>query len=48
MEPTNTEEKILQAATEVFIMKGYDGSTMQEIANKASINKSLLHYYYKE
>jgi len=47
MEPTNTEEKILQAATEVFIMKGYDGSTMQEIANKASINKSLLHYYYR-
>jgi len=28
-------------------MKGYDGSTMQEIANKASINKSLLHYYYR-
>ena len=47
MEPGNTEEKILQAATEVFIMKGYDGSTMQEIANRASINKSLLHYYYR-
>jgi AcrR family transcriptional regulator len=47
MEQTSTEEKILQAATEVFIMKGYDGSTMQEIANKASINKSLLHYYYR-
>jgi AcrR family transcriptional regulator len=47
MEQTSTEEKILQAATEVFIMKGYDGSTMQEIANRASINKSLLHYYYR-
>jgi AcrR family transcriptional regulator len=47
MEHTSTEEKILQAATEVFIMKGYDGSTMQEIANRASINKSLLHYYYR-
>lgn len=47
MEPTRTEERILQAATEVFIMKGYDGSTMQEIANRASINKSLLHYYYR-
>lgn len=47
MEPTSTEERILQAATEVFIMKGYDGSTMQEIASRASINKSLLHYYYR-
>lgn len=47
MESTKTEDKILQAATEVFIMKGYDGSTMQEIANRASINKSLLHYYYR-
>lgn len=47
MEPTNTEEKILQAATEAFIMKGFDGTTMQEIADRASINKSLLHYYYR-
>jgi AcrR family transcriptional regulator len=47
MEPTSTEERILQAATEVFIMKGYDGSTMQDIASRASINKSLLHYYYR-
>jgi len=47
MEPINTEEKILQAATEAFIMKGFDGTTMQEIADRASINKSLLHYYYR-
>ncbi len=47
MEPTKTEEKILQAATEAFIMKGFDGTTMQEIADRASINKSLLHYYYR-
>lgn len=43
----NTEEKILQAAKEVFIEKGNDGARMQEIANKAGINKSLLHYYYR-
>ena len=47
MEPTKTEEKILQAATEAFIMNGFDGTTMQEIADRASINKSLLHYYYR-
>lgn len=43
----NTEEKILEAAKEVFIEKGSDGARMQEIADKAGINKSLLHYYYR-
>ena len=42
-----TEQKILDAAEEVFHEKGYDGSRMQEIADKASINKGLLHYYFK-
>jgi TetR/AcrR family transcriptional regulator len=42
-----TEEKIFESATEVFIEKGMDGSRMQDIANRAGINKSLLHYYYR-
>jgi AcrR family transcriptional regulator len=44
---TTTEQKILEAAEEVFHEKGYDGARMQEIADKASINKGLLHYYFK-
>ena len=43
----STEERILQAAQEVFIKKGMDGTRMQEIADTAGINKSLLHYYYR-
>lgn len=43
----NTEEKILNAAQHVFIQKGMDGARMQEIANEAGINKSLLHYYFR-
>ena len=42
-----TEEKIFEAATEVFINKGMDGSRMQDIASYAGINKSLLHYYFR-
>jgi TetR/AcrR family transcriptional regulator len=42
-----TEEKIFEAATEVFLDKGMDGARMQDIANHAGINKSLLHYYYR-
>lgn len=43
----NTEEKILDAAQNVFIHKGMDGARMQEIANEAGINKALLHYYFR-
>lgn len=43
----DTEKKILDAAQTVFYNKGMDGARMQEIANEAGINKSLLHYYYR-
>jgi AcrR family transcriptional regulator len=42
-----TEEKIFESATDVFIEKGMDGARMQDIADHAGINKSLLHYYYR-
>ncbi len=44
---TETEIKIIAAATEIFLQKGKDGARMQEIANKAGINKALLHYYFR-
>lgn len=43
----NTEEKILDAAKNVFISKGMEGARMQEIADQAGINKALLHYYFR-
>lgn len=42
-----TENQILEAAQNVFQEKGMDGARMQEIADKASINKAMLHYYYR-
>lgn len=42
-----TEQLILEAAKKVFIRKGLDGTRMQEIADEAGINKSLLHYYFR-
>jgi AcrR family transcriptional regulator len=42
-----TEERIFDAATDVFLEKGMDGTRMQDIANHAGINKALLHYYYR-
>jgi len=43
----STEQKIFDAAHEVFMQKGMDGAKMQEIADRAGINKALLHYYYR-
>jgi TetR/AcrR family transcriptional regulator len=43
----HTEEKIFEAATEVFVEKGMDGTRMQDIATHAGINKALLHYYFR-
>jgi TetR/AcrR family transcriptional regulator len=43
----STEELILDAARQIFINKGLAGARMQEIADKAGINKALLHYYFR-
>ena len=44
----NTKERILTAAIEVFTDKGKYGARMQEIADKAEINKAMLHYYFTD
>lgn len=46
-EDQDTEDKIFDAASRVFQRKGYAGGRMQEIAEEADINKSMLHYYYR-
>lgn len=43
----STENKILEAAKKVFILHGLEGTSMQQIASEAGINKSLLHYYFR-
>ncbi len=42
-----TEQKILEAARAVFMEQGMAGARMQDIADKAGINKALLHYYFR-
>jgi TetR/AcrR family transcriptional regulator len=42
-----TEEKIFEAATDVFEEKGLAGARMQDISDRAGINKALLHYYFR-
>lgn len=42
-----TSEKILAKAQEVFVEKGFAGARMQEIADRAGVNKAMLHYYFR-
>ncbi len=43
----NTEKRIFEAAKAIFHERGYHGARMQEIARRAGINQSMLHYYFR-
>lgn len=40
----NTAETILDAASEVFAEKGYEGARVEELARAAGVNKATLYY----
>jgi AcrR family transcriptional regulator len=42
-----TEDKILDSATKIFVLKGRAGASMQDIAQEAGINRTLLNYYFR-
>ncbi|MBU0764245.1 MAG: TetR/AcrR family transcriptional regulator [Bacteroidetes bacterium] len=46
-EGQDTEARILEAAKDVFLRKGKTDTNMQEIADEAGINRTLLHYYFR-
>jgi TetR/AcrR family transcriptional regulator len=40
-------EKILEVAEEVFAQKGFNGASLEEIAEKVGVTKPALYYYYR-
>ena len=40
-------ESILQAATRLFIERGFDGTSMYEIADALGVTRTAIYYYYK-
>lgn len=44
---TETEEKIIESAEKLFYQKGKAGTSMQDIADDAGINRTLLNYYFR-
>ncbi|MBN1132600.1 MAG: TetR/AcrR family transcriptional regulator [Bacteroidales bacterium] len=44
---TETENRIIEAAEKLFYRKGKAGTSMQDIADQAGINRTLLNYYFR-
>lgn len=44
---TDTEQKIVASAEKLFYRKGKAGTSMQDIADDAGINRTLLNYYFR-
>jgi AcrR family transcriptional regulator len=42
----NVEETVRQAALELFVERGFHGTSMRDIAGRAGTNVSHLYYYY--
>ena len=45
--PSSTKGRILAAAEEVFAAKGFQGASTREIATRAGVNISSLHYHWE-
>lgn len=43
----STEDRVKQAATKVFLEKGFDGTTTRDIAREAGLNSALVNYYFR-
>lgn len=46
-EPQSTEERILEAAVQEFMTKGYAGARTKAIAEAAGVTHAMLHYYFR-
>ena len=45
-EAGSTRERILDVALDLFIEKGFDGTSLREIAEKLGFTKAALYYHY--
>jgi AcrR family transcriptional regulator len=45
--PTDTSEKILNAAFTVLSREGYENTSIKAIAEEAGVAQGLVHYHYK-
>ena len=46
LDAERTRQRLLDAALDVFSAKGFAGARVQEIADRAGVNKQLINYYF--
>lgn len=47
MKINHSKQKVIEAASELFFQKGFHGTSVRDIADKAQVNVSLISYYFK-
>src|SRR5690625_548497 len=47
MTQNKTKQKVIDAATLLFFQKGFTGTSVRDIAERADVNVSLISYYFK-
>lgn len=44
---SDTRERILEVASELFIEQGYDGTSLREISDRLGFTKAALYYHFR-
>src|SRR5699024_120480 len=47
MKANSSKQKVIDAASVLFFQNGFHGTSVRDIADKASVNVSLISYYFK-
>ncbi|TMN21186.1 forespore capture DNA-binding protein RefZ [Lentibacillus cibarius] len=47
MKKNSTKQKVIDAASSLFFQNGFHGTSVRDIADKATVNVSLISYYFK-
>lgn len=47
VEKVDTKQKVIDATTLLFFQKGFAGTSVRDIAERANVNVSLISYYFK-
>jgi len=47
LKPNPSKQKVVEAASSLFFQKGFHGTSVRDIAEKAAVNVSLISYYFK-
>jgi AcrR family transcriptional regulator len=47
MSTPSSKDRVIQASVSLFNTKGYDGTSVRDIAENANVNVSIISYYFK-